>query len=91
MGYKAGVAFPPSFVLYLTVFHTSLVLAKVSAKLLSQANRNDLLYADTSTNSPTKSFNIVCECFLYFHRYFANHLLKQSVRAGVLRFQFEWM
>lgn len=52
--------FSLSFVLYLTVFHTSLVLAKVSNRLLPEANKNDLLYVDKSTNSFTESFCNVC-------------------------------
>lgn len=65
MGCKAGVTFLPSFVPYLTVFHTSLVLAEVSAKFLSEANKNDLLFADNSTNGLTKYLNIVCAFYMW--------------------------
>lgn len=61
MGYKADVTFALSFVLYVTVFHTSLVLAEVSTMLISEANKNDLLYADKSPNSLTRSFSNVRE------------------------------
>lgn len=45
-------------------FHTPLLLAEVSAKLLSEANKNDLLYADKNTYSLTKYFNNVCALYM---------------------------
>lgn len=57
MGYEAGVTFPQFCPLYDRVPHLA---GAVAAKLLSEANKNDLLCADNSTNSLTIYFSSVC-------------------------------
>lgn len=56
--------FPLSFVLYLTVFHTSLVLAEVFTKLLLEANKNELFLYRLEHGQSYKIFQ-QCVCVKY--------------------------
>lgn len=65
-----------SFVPYLTLLHTLLLLAEISARFFLEANKNDPLYADKNA----KCHKIFQQRVLFIGaRMKANHLLKNRL------------